>query len=452
MPEDRGALRQVEWFELFPSLNLLRAARCAFQPRMIALGAIGLLLTTFGWRAISVLFSGTEEPLLASWTDAYSRFAWSDDSESDLTSGISFLSQDTSTLDHPSRLHDIPAEPFASTWWNLAAPFRHVFSSRVSMTGLAFTLLLALWACLVWSFFGGAMTRVAVMQLGREERVSTKNALAFAYSKCFAYFSAPLFPLVGVALAAAPLALAGLLMKLDVGAVVVTLAWPLALLAGLLMTVLLLGLLFGWPLMAPTISAEGLDNFDALSRSYSYVFQRPLKYLLYLGFVVGLGILSMLLVSRFAKAVVYLPTWGASWGAGDPRVNELTAQDSEFPTQVLSDESDRPSNLAKFANSVLRFWRGAVRLLTIGFALAYFWSASSALYLRLRLEVDGTEYDEIHETSRSPALDLPPLKTDPQGVPTVPHNANAAEQAANAGEGKGQSERQIGPDASGNGP
>ena len=47
------------------------------------------------------------------------------------------------------------------------------------------------------------------------------------------------------------------------------------------MALLLLGLAFGWPLMWATISTEGTDSFDALSRSYAYVFQRPLRYLFY---------------------------------------------------------------------------------------------------------------------------------------------------------------------------
>ena len=47
------------------------------------------------------------------------------------------------------------------------------------------------------------------------------------------------------------------------------------------MAVLLLGLIFGWPLMFSTISTEGTDAFDAISRSYAYVFQRPFHYLFY---------------------------------------------------------------------------------------------------------------------------------------------------------------------------
>ena len=66
-------------------------------------------------------------------------------------------------------------------------------------------------------------------------------------------------------------------------------------LAGLLMALLLLGLLFGWPLMWGTISTEGTDSFDALSRSYAYLFQRPLHYLFY-ALVAAIGWLGWILV------------------------------------------------------------------------------------------------------------------------------------------------------------
>ena len=45
------------------------------------------------------------------------------------------------------------------------------------------------------------------------------------------------------------------------------------------MTLLLVGLVFGAPLMIPTICVEGTDSFDAISRSMSYVYARPWRYI-----------------------------------------------------------------------------------------------------------------------------------------------------------------------------
>jgi len=99
--------------------------------------------------------------------------------------------------------------------------------------------------------------------------------------------------------------------------------WPLVLLAGFVMAVLLLGLLFGWPLMWAAISAEGTDAFDALSRSYAYVFQRPLNYLFY-AFVAGvIGWLGWLFVENFAAAIIWMAYWAAGWGCGNELLNSI---------------------------------------------------------------------------------------------------------------------------------
>ena len=55
-----------------------------------------------------------------------------------------------------------------------------------------------------------------------------------------------------------------------------------------MMAILLLGALVGWPLMWATVSVEGTDAFDALSRSYAYTYHRPwrlLWYVLFAGFL-----------------------------------------------------------------------------------------------------------------------------------------------------------------------
>src|SRR5262249_34484859 len=53
------------------------------------------------------------------------------------------------------------------------------------------------------------------------------------------------------------------------------LLWWVMLIIGLLMAVALVGLALGWPLMAPTVSAEGTDRWEAVSRSYSYPIPPP---------------------------------------------------------------------------------------------------------------------------------------------------------------------------------
>ncbi|MCE9555574.1 MAG: hypothetical protein K8T91_19675, partial [Planctomycetes bacterium] len=221
------------------------------------------------------------------------------------------------------------------------------------------------------------------------------------------YFTAPLYPLLGVMLLTLLVMVLGVVARIDVGAFVAAVFWPLALLAGLLMAALLLGLFFGWPLMFSTVSVEGNDAFDALSRSYAYVFQRPLHYLFYGLVAAVLGTLGYFLVAFFSEAVIHLTTWAASWGSGNARMSVLTGFPD--PTKIASDS---------YAVSIFAFWHALVRLIAAGFAISYLWSATTAIYLLLRRDVDAAEMDEV-QLEQDERFGLPPLTTDERGVPGV---------------------------------
>ena len=213
-----------------------------------------------------------------------------------------------------------------------------------------------------------------------------------------AYVTAPLFPLFGVLLFVLPVAIVGLIGHAgSVGLAAVAILWPLFMIAGLVIVIFLAGLLFGWPLMWPTISAEGTDSFDALSRSYSYVYQRPLHYL-WFALVGGfLGVLGAIVVNYFAAAVVYLTAWAVSW-SGSFRLGDLSAA-------------------APLAAQVLAFWTGLVHVITIGFTYAFFVPRRS--FISCAYEVDGTETDEVFVEEQAEKFGLPPVTTDAAGVAVV---------------------------------
>src|SRR5207253_8447687 len=95
----------------------------------------------------------------------------------------------------------------------------------------------------------------------------------------------------------------------ELGSLVVDgIGWPLVLLAGIIMAVILVGLV-GWPMMYTTISAEGSDSFDALSRSYSYVYQCPWHYLWYSLVAIAYGAVLVFFVGFMGSLMVYLGQW-----------------------------------------------------------------------------------------------------------------------------------------------
>ncbi len=212
--------------------------------------------------------------------------------------------------------------PLFHTWAVLSQPVWRILSIQPPTAGESLTvgdffslLFSAVWSLAVWAYFGAAISRVAAVQLATGEQVGWGAALRWAGAKWLAYFSAPVLPMLGVALAVLPILVLGLMMKTDFLAVVAALIWPLVLAGGFVMTILLVGVLLGWPLMWATISVEGTDSFDALNRTYAYVFQRPLRYFFYAIVAAVIGWLGWIVVENFAASVIWLASWAASWGA-----------------------------------------------------------------------------------------------------------------------------------------
>lgn len=411
MSNGRGPLREIAWQEVFPWLILLRAFRLAIGFRVLLLAALALIAVVAGWRLIGWAFSGADSEALRAWIAVQSVWPWQE--------GFGAAGELTYTLDSAAaRTRDLPivgswldAGPVVRTWMYLSAPFRALFQADLEAAGLAYSLLCCLWAVFVWALFGGAVTRIAAVALTRGQSIGMGQALAHARGRFTAYLLAPFMPLVGVLLIALVLALFGLVMRLDLGVLLAGIVWPLVLMAGLLMTILLLGLLFGWPLMWPTISAENTDAFDALSRSYAYVYQRPLRLVLY-AFVVSLiGLAGLVIVSLFVDSVVYFSLLAVSWGMGEEQTDSLM----QAFQGVGSLEQDRAARVGVW---LIQFWSALVQMLVIAFQFAFFWVSATAIYLLLRRAVDATDMDEVYLDDAG-AAPLPPLETDPHAVPGV---------------------------------
>lgn len=403
----RGPVREIAWRELFPWLSIAGTVRMGLQVRVLVPAAAAVLLTVFGWWLLGKVFAaGIGEP----WREAYSTCPWEANASGTSVRFVPpVVPEHRGILVSDPHLGLFPAQPFLDAWLQLSAPFRQIFRNDLSLSKFTFLLLCGLWAAAVWGLFGGIVTRLAAMQLARQEKITWGDAFAHARSKWPAYFSAPLMPLLGVLGITIPMAIMGLLMRFEVGWFIVSLLWPLMLVGSLLMVIFLIGLLFGWPLMFPTISAEGTDSFDALSRSYSYVYQRPWHYLFYAIVAAILGAFGALFVGSAAGAVVYLAHWAVGWGSG---VGYM------------------PEGVGIWGANVIGFWNGVVWLVALGWAYGYFWCASTAIYFQLRYQVDGTETDEVYVDEQQEAFTLPTLATDAAGVPIAPTtNGSPAEDA-----------------------
>lgn len=407
---------RVSWQDRLPWLILLQAFRPAVSLRMLLWAAAGLIVMIAGWRLGWLMFAGSTDPLIVGISGSMAANTYElQDQPNQAQTVWPAWPWETAQYSHlGSEKEGVIGRVFGSAGgqlpskvWQITLPFQLIFYGRIGWTGLAFCLLCGLWSLAVWAFFGGAMTRNVALSLTRQEVIPCGQTHNFALRHWLDYFTAPLYPLLGVLLLTLLVGVLGVVARIDVGSWIAAILWPLALLAGFLMAALLLGLFFGWPLMFSTVSVEGNDAFDALSRSYAYVFQRPLHYLFYGIVAAVLGTLGYFLVAYFAEAVIHLANWAASWGSGNARMSALTGLPD--PTKLASDS---------YAAGIFAFWHALVRLIAAGFAMSYLWSATTAVYLLLRRDVDAAEMDEV-QLEQDERFGLPPLATDESGVPGV---------------------------------
>ena len=129
---------------------------------------------------------------------------------------------------------------------------------------------------IIWSVFAGSITRLAAVEFAKGEKLGTKDSLVFSIKRFWSYFWCPLTPVLGVLFFSACNVIGGLLGHIKIaGEIAVAIGFPLAILSGFLIVFIGVIGIIGFFLMYPTISAEGSDTFDAMSRAYSYVLSRP---------------------------------------------------------------------------------------------------------------------------------------------------------------------------------
>jgi hypothetical protein len=431
MLENEGvALKAIRWSEIFPWLSIGKSFRLAIGPRPLVYGAAALLLTLGGWYMIAYFFQH-DGMLNDSWREAFGdeklstvidrgvpNQPFAADREllgmNEAAEGGP-VSATVNKLSDTSGLTFYRVTPLSSAWLTLTRPMLRLFSigspaSAQPMTVGDFcaVVLSSLWALMIWSFFGAAISRVAAVELAVGERIGWAASLRWARRKWLAYFASPVVPMIGVTLISLPIALLGLLMRSNFFVGVAGIVWPLVLFAAFLMTLLLVGVLLGWPLMWATVSVEGTDSFDALSRTYAYVFQKPLRYAVYIAIAVIIGLLGWFVVENFAAAVIWLASWEAGWGSGAARMEGLRNYTGD-------------SWLANGGAALILFWNGCIKLLALGYVFSYFGVSSTAIYYQLRRDVDARETDEVFldADESEQGFGLPKLTKDAAGAPEI---------------------------------
>jgi hypothetical protein len=264
----------------------------------------------------------------------------------------------------------------------LIKPLQALFDPRNGWRTMLCACLALVWMIVVWTICGGAIARIAVVQIATTRQTGIGAALQFARKRAGSLVLAPLCPLLGVAFLGAILGGFGALYRLpSVGPAIAGLLLIVPLLLGLVMTLLVLGLIGAWPLMQAAIAAGAEDALDAMSRTFGYVNQRIGPLVAMVGLASLLGVVGLVFVDVFVVSVLRLTQWGLG----------LTAPGAQLSALFTSTEQSSGA-VAVWAHS---FWIGFVGLLAYAWTYSFFWTAAAYVYLWLRHDVDGTPWTAI---------------------------------------------------------
>jgi hypothetical protein len=255
----------------------------------------------------------------------------------------------------------------------------------------------------VWSLFGGAIARIAAVHVADEGRkLSVRQGLSFAVSKFLSFISAPMIPLIIVIGIGLVVAIAGVLTNIPwLGPVIVGALFFLALAAGFVMTLVLIGTAGGFNLMYPTIAVEGSDSFDAISRSFSYVYAKPWRMLFYSAVGLAYGAVTYLFVRLFIFLTLLL-TWlfvgmfvfrhaGSEQNVWPALMPHPTF--ASLPYETNTDALTAGESLGAF---LIAFWNYLAISMLGAFAISFYFSVNTIIYYLMRREVDATELDDVY--------------------------------------------------------
>jgi len=270
----------------------------------------------------------------------------------------------------------------------------------------------------VISIAGGTICRIAALQSARGEKPGLTEALRFSTKRFTSFFTAPLVPVGIIIFIGLFIFLLGLIGNIPwAGELIMGIFVLLALIAGALIAVVLIGAIAGFNLMFPAVAYDGSDCFDAISRSFSYVYAKPWRMGFYTTIAAVYGAICYTFVRFFTfllLGVTHRTLQLGVWVENSKEVDKLTAiwPKPEF-MNLLGSANIATTNWAESLAAFLvhLFLLGVVGLL-VSFIISFYFSANTIIYSLMRNKVDNTALEDIYKYFDE--AEIEPATTEPQ--------------------------------------
>lgn len=412
-------VEEAQWETLLPWVRLFGASRTAAHPPMLLTALLTVVILWLAGHTMDVLFGpdafmGEIAQYANLPTDEFEHWVQLNEQSMNYPQGV-YLTAQRFKLDALNRLVAAASQLNFGLGVLLEPTQAHDGATVVgAMRDITVTLPGWLWqyhrgffisygaiGLLLWAFLGGAMSRMAAMHATRDERIPVRQALGFAKSKWGWFVLTPLTPVILAAVVAVvPIVMGLVFFNLPGLDILGGSLFFIPLVCGMIITFLLLLLTASSPMLYPAIAVEGTDAFDAISRTFGYVLGRPWRWFFYnlaalvYGAIVYLivGVIIYLVIFVTQKCVGLLVFTETADGVNrfaailpPPRVGQLpeAAQWSQLGA------------LGKAAAGLVWLWVNLTALLLAAFAVGFFVSVNTRIYLLLRRNTDDTEFDDV---------------------------------------------------------
>jgi hypothetical protein len=310
----------------------------------------------------------------------------------------------------------------ADTWggWIKMVLYRLVYLASLTV--------LVIFSLVVLAFTGASIARLSAVELAGMERPLLIDIFRFAGRRLWSFIRAPIAPfliLLGVGLT---LTIGGLIGAIPfIGPILLGILFFVTIAVCFVLMLLLLGIIGGFNLLYPTIAVEGADSFDAMSRSFAYVYARPWRLIFYTIISLVYGVITFIFVSFVAYLILMLAHTFTGWGlnvfgyhygvySGVSKMETIWPE-PRFMHLVNPINWYAMSWSEYFGAIILHFW---VFLLISGigaYVISYYFSSHTIMYLLLRRAVDGQSIREVYVETAAPVVQAAVAQGD---VPVAP--------------------------------
>ena len=409
----RVRLEGVDFDVAFPSLRLLSAFRMALQPAKLFLALVLLLLVFFGGAVLDLLW-GAQPGASGVSQQPYRVFATVLHGE---LSAFSELIRAAARLEF-----GVGAVAGGAVAGGSAGVLGALHQMVVGVPGWAwsnhpgFFVLLTGWGLGLSMIFGGAIARLTAVEACHQHPQGLHEAARFVRPRVLWLLLAPIIPLVVVGLVWLILAGAGAVLFSIPGLNMVGgLLYGVMLLGGLAAAALLVFTGLGAGLLPASVAVEGTDAFDAVSRVFTFLICRTLRFFGLSAVMLVYGALTTVLVG----VVVFAAMWFTQAAAGAWTSGLADAVPGgafgRLPGAAIDAEAGGTAQATAWLVGV---WARLAFGAWVAYAVSYFFTSQVWIYLLLRREVDGTALEEAW--AEAPASKVVVEKVEPTaGAPAA---------------------------------